>query len=89
MAYRTHCDWCGAWLARDADYAEMSGTIHHRKGKSALDAKWAEETCITRHFCACRERTLTAADATAPDSFPRTASTGATTGLSRPSRGPS
>src|SRR5450755_3005664 len=52
MAYRTHCAWCGAWLARDADYAEMSGTIHHRKGKSALDAKWAEEPCITRHFCA-------------------------------------
>ena len=34
------------------DQAVMPVTIYHRRGKGAMDAKWAEETCVTRHFCA-------------------------------------
>jgi len=30
----------------------MDVTIHHRRGKGSLDAKWSEETKQTRHFCA-------------------------------------
>jgi hypothetical protein len=30
----------------------MPVTIYHRRGKGALDAKWAEEVTVTRHFCA-------------------------------------
>ena len=52
MSYRTHCDWCGTHLAFEADQAVMPVTIYHRRGKGALDAKWAEETGVTRHFCA-------------------------------------
>jgi hypothetical protein len=52
MSYRTHCDWCGAHLAYEADQAIMPVTIYHRRGKGALDAKWAEEVGVTRHFCA-------------------------------------
>jgi len=52
MSYRTHCDWCGEHLAYEDDQAIMPVTIYHRRGKGALDAKWAEETGITRHFCA-------------------------------------
>jgi hypothetical protein len=52
MSYRTHCDWCGEHLAHEDDQAVMPVTIYHRRGKGALDAKWAEETGITRHFCA-------------------------------------
>jgi len=29
MAYRTHCDWCGEYLAPDADRAVMPVTIEH------------------------------------------------------------
>jgi hypothetical protein len=52
MSYRTHCDWCGKHLPYDADQAELSVTIYHRKGKSRLDATWSEEVDVTRHFCA-------------------------------------
>lgn len=52
MSYRTHCDWCGAYLAHDADRAVMPVTIEHPRGKGTLDARWAEETKATRHFCA-------------------------------------
>lgn len=52
MSYRTHCDWCGAHLAYEDDQAIMPVTIYHRRGKGALDAKWAEEVGVTRHFCA-------------------------------------
>lgn len=52
MAYRTHCDWCNTHLGYEDDYAELRVTIHHRAGKGALDAKWAEEVDVTRHFCA-------------------------------------
>ena len=52
MSYRTHCDWCGTHLAHEDDQAVMPVTIYHRRGKGALDAKWAEETGVTRHFCA-------------------------------------
>jgi hypothetical protein len=52
MSYRTHCDWCGTHLAYEDDQAIMPVTIYHRRGKGALDAKWAEEVGVTRHFCA-------------------------------------
>ena len=52
MSYHTECDWCGAWLGHDDDQAQMTVTIKHRRGKGTLDAKWAEETKQTRHFCA-------------------------------------
>jgi hypothetical protein len=52
MSYRTHCDWCGTHLAHEDDQAVMPVTVYHRRGKGALDAKWAEETGVTRHFCA-------------------------------------
>ena len=52
MSYRTHCDWCGKHLAYEDDQAVMPVTIYHRRGKGAMDAKWAEETSVTRHFCA-------------------------------------
>jgi len=52
MSYRTHCDWCGTHLAYEDDQAVMPVTIYHRRGKGALDAKWAEEVVVTRHFCA-------------------------------------
>ncbi|MEY2441194.1 MAG: hypothetical protein QOJ46_620 [bacterium] len=52
MSYRTHCDWCGSHLAYEDDQAVMPVTIYHRRGKGALDAKWAEEVTVTRHFCA-------------------------------------
>jgi len=52
MSYRTHCDWCGTHLADEADQAVMSVTVYHRRGKGALDARYAEETGVTRHFCA-------------------------------------
>ena len=52
MSYRTHCDWCGEHLAYEDDQAIMPVTIYHRRGKGALDAKWAEEVSVTRHFCA-------------------------------------
>jgi hypothetical protein len=52
MSYRTHCDWCGTHLAYEDDQAIMPATVYHRRGKGALDAKWAEEVSITRHFCA-------------------------------------
>ncbi len=52
MSYRTHCDWCGTHLAYEDDQAIMPVTIYHRRGKGALDAKWAEEVSVTRHFCA-------------------------------------
>src|SRR5688572_5567433 len=52
MSYRTHCDWCGEHLAYEDDQAIMPVTIYHRRGKGALDAKWAEEVGVTRHFCA-------------------------------------
>jgi hypothetical protein len=52
MSYHTECDWCGAWLGEEADQATMRITIYHRGGRGTLDAKWAEETGVTRHFCA-------------------------------------
>ena len=53
MSYRTHCDWCGEYLAYDDDQAVMPVTIYHRGGgRSVLDARWSEETRVTRHFCA-------------------------------------
>lgn len=52
MSYRTHCDWCGEYLAPEDDQAVMPVTIQHRRGNGTLDAKWAEETKPTRHFCA-------------------------------------
>jgi hypothetical protein len=52
MSYRTHCDWCGEHLSYEDDQAIMPVTIYHRRGKGALDAKWAEEVGVTRHFCA-------------------------------------
>jgi hypothetical protein len=52
MSYRTHCDWCGEWLSHGADQAVMQVTIYHRNGRGTLEAKWAEETRPTRHFCA-------------------------------------
>ena len=52
MSYRTHCDWCGKHLAYEDDQAVMPVTIYHRRGRGAMDAKWAEETSVTRHFCA-------------------------------------
>lgn len=52
MTYWTVCDWCGRRIDREDDYAEMPVTIHHRAGKSTLDARWAEETKPTRFFCA-------------------------------------
>ena len=68
MSYRTHCDWCGSHLAFEADQAVMPVTIYHRKGKGTLDGKWAEETGVTRHFCAPAKR---AGDAEAdPDRRP-------------------
>ena len=57
MSYRTHCDWCGSHLAYEDDQAVMPVTIYHRKGKGTLDGKWAEETGVTRHFCAPPKRT--------------------------------
>ncbi len=62
MSYRTHCDWCGTHLAHEDDQAVMPVTVYHRRGKGALDAKWAEETGVTRHFCAhARDEDLTEA----------------------------
>lgn len=52
MAFRTHCDWCGEVLDADDDRAVMPVTIHHPRGRTTLDARWAEETKPTRHFCA-------------------------------------
>jgi hypothetical protein len=52
MAFRTHCDWSGKYLAYEDDRAVLGVTIYHPRGKGALDAKWAEETKPTRHFCA-------------------------------------
>jgi hypothetical protein len=52
MSYRTHCDWCGEHLAFEDDQAVMPVTLYHRRGKGSLDSKWAEETGVTRHFCA-------------------------------------
>ena len=78
MSYRTHCDWCGTHLAYEDDQAIMPVTIYHRRGKGALDAKWAEEVSVTRHFCA-RPK----ADGGAPSTIASTA----TTGPSRRSRG--
>jgi hypothetical protein len=51
VSYHAECDWCGAWLSYDADQAQMSVVICHRKG-SRLDAQWSEEAKQTRHFCA-------------------------------------
>ena len=59
MSYRTHCDWCGTHLAYEDDQAVMPVTIYHRRGKGALDAKWAEEVSVTRHFCARPKPTAT------------------------------
>jgi hypothetical protein len=52
MAYCVRCDWCDRRLYHEDDYAELTVTIHHRRGKGAMDAKWAEEVDVTRHFCA-------------------------------------
>lgn len=52
MSYRVHCDWCGEYLAPEDDQAVMPVTVQHHRGNGTLDAKWAEETKPTRHFCA-------------------------------------
>jgi hypothetical protein len=52
MSYHTRCDWCGERIDHYDDQAEMPVTIYHRQGKSKLEARWAEETKVTRHFCA-------------------------------------
>jgi len=57
MAYKIHCDWCGERLRYEDDQAVMPVTIHHRRGRGTHDAKWAEETKITRHFCAAGQDT--------------------------------
>lgn len=67
MSYRTHCDWCGEHLAYESDQAVMPVTIYHRKNKSTLDGKWAEETGVTRHFCAWPKR---GSEADSPDRRP-------------------
>jgi hypothetical protein len=33
------------------DRAEMCVTIHRTEGRTTLEARWAEETKVTRHFC--------------------------------------
>lgn len=51
MSYKVHCDWCGSWLRPEDDRALMPVTIERRGGRGTLDARWAEETKVTRHFC--------------------------------------
>lgn len=52
MSYRIHCDWCGEHLGQDDDRALMPVTIQHPGVKTVLGVRWAEETEVTRHFCA-------------------------------------
>jgi DNA-binding XRE family transcriptional regulator len=50
MSYWTECDWCGKSLV-DEDRAEMRVTIYRTKGRTELQAAWAKEVKVTRHFC--------------------------------------
>lgn len=49
MGYRIHCNWCGENLYK-VDKAVLGVTIERRRA-NALEAKWAEETKPTMHFC--------------------------------------
>lgn len=49
MGYKIHCDWCGEHLYK-VDKAVLGVTIERRR-ENALEAKWAEETKPTMHFC--------------------------------------